>query len=69
VSLEDSVAIATWWVKRSKPGGSDVGARQIAAGSGPITFTVPAQAGTIAVHVEFASDAGDAVYFWALSPG
>jgi hypothetical protein len=68
VSLEDPVAIATWWVKQSKPGATDVGARQIAAGSGPITFVVPAQAATIAVHVEFASDAGDAVYFWALSP-
>jgi hypothetical protein len=69
VSLEVPVPTAAWWVKLSKPGGTDIGARQIAAGTGAITFTVPAQAGTIALHVEFASDAGDALYFWALSPG
>jgi hypothetical protein len=69
VTLEVPVAIAAWSIKQAKPGGTDVGAPQIAAGAGLITFTVPAEAGTIALHVQFAGDAGDAVYFWALSPG
>jgi hypothetical protein len=70
VSLEPPVAIAAWSIKLAKPSGTDIGARQIAAGTGtvPIAFTVPAQAGTISLYVQFAADAGDATYFWALSP-
>lgn len=70
VSLEPPVAIATWSVREAKPGDRDgTTARGIASGSGPITFTVPAQAGSLAVQVRFAADAGDANYFWALTPG
>jgi hypothetical protein len=69
VTLEAPVAIEAWSIKQAKPGGTDVGARQIAAGTGAVTFTVPAAAGTIALHVQFAGGAGDAVYFWALTPG
>jgi len=69
VSLDPPVPIAAWSIKQAKPGGTDIGAREIAAGTGPIAFTVPAQAGTIAVQVRFAAGAGDANYFWALSPG
>jgi hypothetical protein len=70
IVLEPPAAVATWSVKQAKPGDTDGStARQIASGSGPITFAAPAEAGTIVLEVDFAANAGDANYFWALSPG
>jgi hypothetical protein len=69
VSFDPPVAFATWIVTRTRPGATNpTSQREIASGSGPIAFTVPAEAGTILLRVEFAN-AGDANYFWALSPG
>jgi hypothetical protein len=34
-----------------------------------VEFTVPSDAGTILLTVDFAANAGTANYFWALSPG
>jgi hypothetical protein len=70
IVLEPPAAIATWSIRKAKPGASDeTTAREIAAGSGPIIFSVPADAGTMVLQVQFAANAGDANYFWALSPG
>jgi hypothetical protein len=70
VSLQPPVATASWSVRKAKPDDTDGStARQIASGTGPVAFTVPAQAGTILLTVDFAANAGTANYFWALSPG
>jgi hypothetical protein len=69
VALEPSVPIAAWSVMKARPGGDETTARDIGGGSGPIAFTVPNEAATIVLRVELASNAGDATYFWALSPG
>ena len=69
ISFDPALGVAAWSIRKAKPGARDeIGAREIAAGNGAITFSVPAEAGTLALHVEF-PNAGDANYFWALSPG
>jgi hypothetical protein len=69
VSLEPPAALAAWSVSEAQPGGDETTAREIATGSGPIAFSVPNEAATIVLRLEFAANAGDASYFWALSPG
>jgi hypothetical protein len=68
VSLKPPVGTASWSIRKAKPGdASGTTARQIAAGTGPIAFTVPPEAGTILLTVDFAGGVGTANYFWALS--
>jgi hypothetical protein len=70
VSLQPPAATASWSVRKAKPGDTDGStARQIASGTGAVEFTVPSDAGTILLTVDFAANAGTANYFWALSPG
>ena len=70
VSFDPPVALATTWVvTKTEPGGTSPSTqREIVSGSGPVAFTVPGEAGTLLLRVEFANS-GDANYFWALSPG
>ena len=69
VSLEPPADIAAWSVRKAPPGADETTAREIATGNGPIAFSVPNEAATIVLRLEFAANAGDATYFWALSPG
>ena len=69
VSLQPPAAVAAWSVRKAPPGGDETTAREIATGSGPIAFNVPNEAATIVLRLEFAANAGDANYFWALSAG
>ena len=70
ISLQPPAAIATWSLRKARPGDTTGStSRDIASGSGPIAFTVPSDAGTLVLRVDFAANVGTANYFWAFSPG
>jgi hypothetical protein len=69
VVLDPPIATTSWTVRWAKPGDTNgLSARPVASGAGAIAFTIPPEAGSLALQVQFAADAGDANYFWALSP-
>jgi hypothetical protein len=69
VTLAPPAPSTTWTVRIARPGDTQGStARAVAEGSGPIQFTVPAGGGSLLVHVDFAANAGDANWFWSLSP-
>ena len=70
ISLQPAAAIATWSLREARPGDTTGStSRDIASGSGPIAFTLPSDAGTLVLRVDFAANVGTANYFWAFSPG
>ncbi len=72
LTLADPVEIAEWSVRRVIPGSRDgIGALALAEGSGwPVLFDAPPSGEwSVQVKVRFASDLGDALYYWMIDVG